>query len=117
QKSVALLQSLDWFGKLQYRDCRDSENLPAIKPPLQMERLLEEMHLVPPAGTPVFAGFKAFRYIAWRIPVFWLLAPLLYLPGIPWLGNKMYLWIARNRYKLVPCKDGVCNIHPRKPIA
>ena len=54
------------------------------------------------------------RWMAWRIPVLWWLAPLLYLPGVPWLGRKLYRWVAKNRYDLVPCKDGVCALPKRK---
>ena len=35
-------------------------------------------------------------------------------PGVPWVGNKVYLWVAKNRFKLVPCKDGVCSL-PTNP--
>jgi len=31
-----------------------------------------------------------------------------------WLGNRVYRWIAKNRYSLVPCHDGVCQV-PLKP--
>ena len=110
RKSVSLLKKLDWFHSLRYQDGRDVDSLPTTRPPLDPQRLIEEMHLVPPAGSPVYAGFQAFRWMAWRFPAFWLLAPFLYLPGVPWLGNRVYLWIAKNRFKLVPCKNGVCEI-------
>lgn len=114
QKSVAILKKLDWLGKLSFQNCRETERLPQTQPPLETERLIEEMHLVPPTGQPVYWGFKAFRWMSWRLPACWLLAPFLYLPGVPWLGNKIYLWIARNRFRLVPCKDGVCTL-PARP--
>ncbi|MFO0816190.1 MAG: DUF393 domain-containing protein [Gemmatales bacterium] len=110
RKSVSILKKLDWFHSLRYQDCRDIDLLPKTQPSLDPQRLIEEMHLVPPSGSPVYSGFRAFRWMAWRFPIFWLIVPLLYLPGVPWVGNKVYLWIARNRFKLVPCKDGVCEI-------
>lgn len=115
QKSVSILKKLDWLKALRYQDGRDIDKLPVTSPPLQPSRLIEEMHLVPSSGRPVYAGFSAFRWMAWRLPIFWLLAPFLYIPGVPWLGNKVYLWIARHRFKLVPCKDGVCELPARKP--
>ena len=30
--------------------------------------------------------------------------------GVPWLGNKLYLWVAKNRFDLVPCDDGGCRV-------
>jgi predicted DCC family thiol-disulfide oxidoreductase YuxK len=70
--------------------------------------MLEQMHVVTPDRKRFHVGFAAFRWMAWRMPLTWGIAPLLYLPGTRWLGNKVYLWVARNRYNLVPCKDGVC---------
>jgi predicted DCC family thiol-disulfide oxidoreductase YuxK len=114
QRSVAVLRKLDWLHKIEYQDARQTERLPETHPPLVPSRLLEEMHLVPRAGKPIYHGFGAFRWLAWRLPPLWLAAPFLYLPGVPWLGNKVYLWIARNRFKLVPCRDDVCTLPAAK---
>lgn len=113
QKSVALLRKLDWLGKVDIRDCNDPANWPATDQPLKMDRLLEEMHLVVPGGHATYAGYDAIRWLSWRLPATWLMAPFLYIPGVPWLGKKLYLWVARNRYKIIPCADGVCAV-PRK---
>ncbi|MBX7103025.1 MAG: DUF393 domain-containing protein [Gemmataceae bacterium] len=114
QKSVSILRKLDWLHRLECRDARDTANWPASEQPLEMDRLLEEMHVVPPGGKRAYAGFDAFRWMSWRLPATWLIAPFLYIPGVPWLGRKVYLWVAKNRYKLVPCHDGQCAV-PRKP--
>jgi hypothetical protein len=47
----------------------------------------------------------------------WVLAPLLYVPGVPALGQKLYLWIARHRFRLVPCHGGVCTIQRKERSA
>jgi predicted DCC family thiol-disulfide oxidoreductase YuxK len=112
RRSVRLLKRLDWLKRLHYQDCRDIANLPPSAVPLDPKRLLEEMHLVTPDRKRVLTGFAAFRWIAWRLPLAWPVAPLLYLPGVPWLGRRLYLWVARNRYDLVPCKDGACEVRP-----
>src|SRR5262245_39739239 len=80
-KSVALLQRLDWLHRLTYVNARDFEELPTRQPPLDSDRLLQEMHLLTPGGRCLYHGFRAFRWIAWRLPILWPLAPLLYLPG------------------------------------
>ncbi|NBR06132.1 MAG: DUF393 domain-containing protein [Planctomycetes bacterium] len=110
QASVAWLKRLDWFKAVDFRDARDPVNIPVMDPPLVLSRLLEEMHLVTTDLKKSLQGFKAFRYISWRIPLLFMLAPFMYIPGIPWLGQKIYLWVARNRFNLVPCKDGVCHL-------
>ena len=116
QRSVRVLKRLDWLHKLHFQDCRDTANLPASAVPLELKKMLEEMHVVTPDRKHAYAGFAAFRWIAWRIPVLWFFTPppLLYIPGVPWIGRKVYLWVAKNRYNLVPCKDGVCELPKRK---
>jgi predicted DCC family thiol-disulfide oxidoreductase YuxK len=113
RKSVSILKPLDWLGRLEFRDARDPANVPPRQPPLELARLMEEMHLITPDGQHVYHGFHVFRWMAWRMPILWLIAPFLYLPGVPWLGQKIYLWVARNRYQLVPCQDGVCTLPGR----
>ncbi len=110
KKSVALLRRLDWLHRLDYVNARDRANLPSDGPPLDPARLLQEMHLVTPDGRGVYRGFAAFRWMAGRLPALWPLLPFLYLPGVPALGQRLYLWVARNRFRLVPCHGGVCTL-------
>ena len=42
-------------------------------------------------------------------------SPLLYLPGVPQIGQKIYLWVAKNRFRLVPCHGGVCTVPLARP--
>jgi predicted DCC family thiol-disulfide oxidoreductase YuxK len=114
RRSVRLLKRLDWRGRLHFADGRDAANLPPTSEPLNPRRLLEEMHVVTPDGRRVFHGFAAFRRIAWQLPPLWPLVPFLYIPGVPWLGQRVYLWVARNRFHLVPCHDGQCQVAANK---
>lgn len=107
---MARFRKLDWLGRLAYIDAHDANQALLAHPLIAGAPLLEEMHLLTPDGTRCYHGFAAFRWLAWKLPLLWLLAPLLYLPGIPGLGQRMYLWIARRRYRLVPCRDGACDI-------
>ncbi len=113
QLSMKLLGRLDWFGTLAWRSFRLPENVPQTTPTLDPLRLEEEMHLIGPKGSPILHGFEAFRYMAWRIPLLFPIAPLLYLPWVPLLGQKTYRYIAKNRFGMLPCKDGVCTIPPK----
>jgi predicted DCC family thiol-disulfide oxidoreductase YuxK len=112
RKSIGLLRRLDWLGRLTYADSRDPAQRPAGVS-LDPGRLLEEMHVVTAPGGRVLHGFAALRWLAWRLPPLWPLAPLLYLPGVLPLGQRLYLWVARNRFRLVPCHGGVCTL-PKK---
>lgn len=86
---------------------------PASPRPLELERLLFEMHVVTPDRAAVYTGFDAFRWIAARLPLLWPIVPLLYVPGVPALGRRIYLWVAKNRFNLVPCHDGQCELPKR----
>ncbi len=115
QRGVRILKRLDWLKRLSYQDCRDTAHLPPCAVPLEPQKLLEQMHVVTPDRNRAPAGFRAFRWMSWRMPLTLPIAPLLYIPGVPWLGNKLYLWLAKNRYDLAPCGDGGCQVRlPKK---
>jgi predicted DCC family thiol-disulfide oxidoreductase YuxK len=114
RRSIDILRWLDWLGRLTYTDARSAPGTAADYPRLSAERLLEEMHLILPSGAKVMHGFQAFRWMAWRLPPLWPLAPFLYLPGMSFVGQRVYLWIARHRFQLVPCHGGVCTRPPHE---
>ncbi|WP_020468734.1 thiol-disulfide oxidoreductase DCC family protein [Zavarzinella formosa] len=114
QKSVALLKKLDWFHRLGYHNCRDLAGIPENSANLRPEKMLEEMHLLTPDRQRAYSGFRAVRWIFGRLPLGWLALPLMYVPGIPQLGQKIYLWIARRRFQIVPCHNGICTIPPKR---
>lgn len=114
QKSVALLQALDWLHCLRYVNVRDPAARQTVALPVPLERLLEEMHVLAPDGQSYSHGFRAFRWLAWRLPLLWFLLPFLYLPGAAWLGQRFYLWVARRRFRLLPCHGGVCHLSKPK---
>ncbi len=114
QRSIRILQKLDWLKRLTFQNARDLDRLPKMSVPLDPQKLIEEMHVVPLGRDRIYAGFSAFRWMSWRLIPTLPLAPFLYLPGVLWLGNRIYRWIARNRFKLVPCHDGACAVPLRK---
>lgn len=113
RKTTSMLKRLDWFGRLAFHNCRDAAGIPSHSAHLDSARMIQEMHVLTPDRTRALSGFRAVRWIAGRVPLLWPLYPLLFIPGLPRLGQKLYLWVARNRFRLVPCRDGVCTIPPR----
>ncbi len=113
-KSVELLKKLDWLKKLDCVNVRDESQTFLQEPPIAGAPLLEQMHVVPAGSQELYGGYRAVRWLAWRLPLTWAIAPFLYLPGMTWLGQKFYLWIARNRFKIIPCEHGVCSVPPRR---
>jgi predicted DCC family thiol-disulfide oxidoreductase YuxK len=110
RKSVSILKRLDWLNRLHLQNARDTDRLPPSREPLVLQKLLDEMHVVTPDRNRAYAGFRAFRWMAWRLPAVLFFAPFLYLPGVLWAGNRVYRWVAKHRYSLVPCDDGGCRV-------
>lgn len=111
---IRIVKALDWLDRVHYQDAHETDRLPPCDEELVPKRLLEEMHLVTPDRHHAYAGFRAFRWLAWRLPPTVLVAPLLYLPGVLWLGNRVYLLVAKNRFNLVACAEGACSLPPRR---
>jgi predicted DCC family thiol-disulfide oxidoreductase YuxK len=108
RKSIAILHKLDWRGVFDYVNVR--EPLPWLEePPVRGAPLLDQIHVLTPAGK-LYGGYAAMRRLAWLAPPLWPVAPFMYLPGIAQLGDRVYRWVARNRFKLVPCQHGACQI-------
>jgi predicted DCC family thiol-disulfide oxidoreductase YuxK len=115
QHSVRWLRRLDWRHVLTFVNLRDSGDPIVQAVPTIAERLREEMHVWPASRARLYHGFDALRWLSWRLPSLWLIAPFLSLPLVPSLGQRIYLWIARRRFELMPCRNGGCTIQKRRP--
>jgi predicted DCC family thiol-disulfide oxidoreductase YuxK len=114
RKTTSILKRLDWLRLLRFHNCRDTAGIPTNTAHLEPAHMIAEMHVLTPDRKNALSGFRAVRWIAGRVPLMWPLYPLLFIPGMPKLGQRIYLWIARNRFQLVPCREGVCTIPPRR---
>ena len=65
-------------------------------PDIPLEQLRHSMHVIGP-DRRAYRGFFAFRALAGRLPALWPLVPILYLPGVPFIGTRIYAGVARNR--------------------
>jgi predicted DCC family thiol-disulfide oxidoreductase YuxK len=98
-KTVAVLRRLDLFHRLEFYDAlADWPRVRADFPSLVQEDCLKTMHVVTDRGR-VETGFDAYRAIAWSLPLTFPIAPLLYAPGVPWLGRKVYAAVAARRHR------------------
>jgi predicted DCC family thiol-disulfide oxidoreductase YuxK len=69
----------------------------ALLPHLAGVDHLEAMYFLDKEGKS-FHGMEAAREILRYLPLGLPLAWLFYLPGVPFLADRLYIWIARNRY-------------------
>jgi predicted DCC family thiol-disulfide oxidoreductase YuxK len=114
RKTTSILKRLDWLHRLRFHNCRDKVGIPPNAAHLDPARMIQEMHVLTPDRTAAYSGYRAVRWLAGRIPVLWPLYPLLFIPGMARLGQRLYLFVARNRFQLLPCRDGVCTIPPKR---
>lgn len=104
--SVAQLRRLDWLGRLEYGDARDAA-VQERAGGVDREAALRRLHLVPARGKAL-QGFHAFRWLAGRLPLLWILWPLLWIPGVAAVGVRAYDAVARNRFAFGACEGEAC---------
>lgn len=95
---LLVVRFLDVFRLVTYLDFHDPATRQQL-PGLRVQEAEEAIIALDRSGRQC-PGFYAFRRLAWRLPATWLLAPLLYLPGVGWAGRRLYHWIATHRSRL-----------------
>ena len=86
-----------------------------LVPGLTRQDLLEAIHCVPREG-PVLRGARALRFVGMRMPLLIPLALALWVPGVIWVAERVYMWVSRNRHllsRVFGCKDA-CTIMPQR---
>lgn len=116
RRTVRLLASLDLLERLKFVEFRGLDleaynRSHALK--LTRSNLEGQMHVI--SQGRVFVGFYSYQRIALELPLFWPVAPLLFLPGLPLLGAVFYDYVARNRFNHVTC-DSQCPIDSSNDI-
>lgn len=111
---VARLHRWDRKGKLTFISLHD----PWVQeqyPDLTHDMLMEEMYLVTSEGKR-FAGAAAFRYLTRKLPILWILAPVMHIPFSLPVWQWGYRQVARQRYRWGKiegngCDGGTCHVH------
>ena len=112
---MRVLTRLDWCNALTLLPMSDPRAA-EIAPSIHREDLLEAIHCVTVDGK-IYRGARALRFVGLRLPLLVPLALLLWLPGVIWIAEKMYMWVSRNRYllsRIFGCKEA-CAIMPARP--
>jgi predicted DCC family thiol-disulfide oxidoreductase YuxK len=98
-RSIGVIQRLDVLRRTSLHDANDREAVASALPALADADLEDAMYAVDARGRR-YRGFYAFRRLTWALPPAWWLIPLLYFPGVSFLGERLYGYIARNRSRL-----------------
>lgn len=94
-KTKKFIERLDKNKKLEWVGI-DSFGYKKYK--LKKEDLLKELHLV--YDGKVYKGYYAFRQISKRIPLLYIFYLISLIPGVGFIGNKIYGIIEKHRHKL-----------------
>jgi predicted DCC family thiol-disulfide oxidoreductase YuxK len=112
---MKMLTWLDWLHVARVVPLSSPE-AQAAAPSLQPEQLRAAMHVVTPDGT-ILRGARSIRFLSLRMPLLVPLGIFLWVPGVIWIAEKLYQWVARNRLtlsKLFGCKDACAILPSRK---
>lgn len=112
RSQVTNLRRLDCCGRrLSYLSLHDPR-VAQRYPDLSHDELMEQMFVIDQSDRR-HGGADAFRYLSRRLPLLWLVAPILHIPGTGRLWRWMYRQVAKRRYKLAgkSCENDVCSVH------
>lgn len=112
---MRVLTWLDWFNVVSLVPIADPR-AQAVAPTLTREHLLEAVHCVTAEGR-IHRGARCIRFVGMRMPLLVPVALVLWIPGVIWVAERIYMWVSRNRHllsRLFGCKDACAILPARK---
>ncbi|MDX2041360.1 MAG: DUF393 domain-containing protein [Acidobacteriota bacterium] len=108
---MQILVRLDLTNRLTFLSLHD-RRVAHRYPDLSFEELMKQMYVVDRKGQQ-HTGVLAVRHLSRRMPVLWLLALPLHLPGTLPIWQWFYRQIAEHRYRFgrMQCSEGTCHLH------
>ncbi|MGE0201790.1 MAG: thiol-disulfide oxidoreductase DCC family protein [Candidatus Melainabacteria bacterium] len=107
---VNRLMRLNWLGLIQPVGSAEALRNNAYRDAGWRPDIVETSIWVHGENSPVsHVAYDACRRLAWATPLLWPLLPLLYMPGVGWAGERVYAWVAANRYRL-GCATTACQL-------
>ena len=117
QQTRRMIMTFDWLHHIEFLDLHETDVVERRFPELDPVALMGEIHVIEESGA-VRSGFQGMRRMLRELPLgvpMWL---VLLLPGMNWLGPRVYGLVARHRYRinrlfgidLATCTDGACKL-------
>lgn len=94
--TTIILRSFDWLHRLEFNNYHDSVVRKKYAEGISMKDLDGAMHVRSSRGT-MTKGFLGFRTLTKQLPPLWIVVPMLYIPGVPLIGERVYGWVAKHR--------------------
>ena len=105
---------LDWFNRVKFLPINDPK-ASELAPNLTREDLMEAIHCIAADGK-IHRGARAIRFLGMRMPALVPVSLFLWIPGVIWVAERIYMFVSRNRLffsKIFGCK-GACAIMPER---
>ncbi len=109
-----IVTALDWRRQIEWLDVQRWPEVSDKLPGVDYETALGQIHVRD--GDVTYGGFFGTRRMLRVLPLTYPLWLLLHLPGMSWVGQHVYRFIARHRYRInrwlgAPiCEDGTCKL-------
>jgi predicted DCC family thiol-disulfide oxidoreductase YuxK len=110
-----VVTALDWRQRVEWLDVHRWDEVAHRFPQVDYQTAMGQIHVVTP-DERMYVGFFGTRQLLRELPLTYPVWLLLHLPGMTWLGQRVYRFIARHRYQInrlfgMPvCDDGSCKI-------
>ena len=119
QTTRRIVNALDWLNRVEFLDLHDKAQVETRYPDYDHTAMMGEIHVV--ADDKLFAGFDGVRRMLRETPLGFPAWMIFSLPGMGWLGPRVYRFVADNRYAINrlfgvelqeedDCVDGVCKL-------
>ena len=92
RRSIRFIEKNDPNKKIQFSDIHKTK---LKKFSISKEACMREIHLQ--ADGKMYRGFFAFRKLCCILHKLWILVPIMYIPGISFLGKYIYRQISEHR--------------------
>jgi predicted DCC family thiol-disulfide oxidoreductase YuxK len=115
RRTMAGMRTLGVLGTVRFISATDrAARAEAGVAGLDEESLMRDMHVV--VAGRAWRGYESYRRLLIRIPIFWPLWPLMYLPPVAAMGRRIYRRVADSRTCRLPQAPAAPEAGPRLPF-
>lgn len=123
QTTRRIIKAIDWFNRVEFLDLHNKAEVDMRYPDFDHTAMMGEIHVV--TDNDIHAGFDGVRRMLRETPLGFPAWMIFSLPGMGWLGPRVYRFIAEHRYGINRlfgvelsvedecCADDVCKLPQR----